>query len=110
LRHDVVELRGTRATAGGAQADGAQKPGADFRNADALLVDLSGQAGCERHAVLGLHGGNVRAGAVAEREGDARGAVEADCEVKYSRLSRPVSCCSMTWVTLVSTVAALAPG
>ena len=35
---------------------------------------------------------------------------EADCEVKYRRLSRPVSCCSMTWVTVVSTVAALAPG
>jgi hypothetical protein len=35
---------------------------------------------------------------------------EADCEVKYSRLSSPVSCCSMTWVTVVSTVAALAPG
>ena len=35
---------------------------------------------------------------------------EADCEVKYKRLSRPVSCCSMTWVTVVSTVAALAPG
>jgi hypothetical protein len=35
---------------------------------------------------------------------------EADCEVKYSRWSRPVSCCSMIWVTVVSTVAALAPG
>jgi hypothetical protein len=35
---------------------------------------------------------------------------EADCEVKYSRLSMPVSCCSITCVTVVSTVAAFAPG
>jgi hypothetical protein len=35
---------------------------------------------------------------------------EADCEVKYRRLSIPVSCCSITCVTVLSTVAALAPG
>ena len=33
-----------------------------------------------------------------------------DVEVKYSRLSMPVSCCSITCVTVDSMVAALAPG
>src|SRR5581483_8935490 len=33
-----------------------------------------------------------------------------DVEVKYNRLSMPVSCCSMTCVTVDSMVAALAPG
>src|SRR5690606_24044826 len=35
---------------------------------------------------------------------------ELEVELKYSRLSMPVSCCSMTWVTALSVVAALAPG
>ncbi len=35
--------------------------------------------------------------------------VELDEELKYSRLSMPVSCCSMTWVTDDSAVFALAP-
>ncbi|MNK74358.1 hypothetical protein D3C87_938710 [compost metagenome] len=33
-----------------------------------------------------------------------------DLELKYSKLSMPVSCCSMTCVTVDSIVAALAPG
>ena len=33
-----------------------------------------------------------------------------DDDVKYIRLSMPVSCCSMTWMTVRSTVSALAPG
>jgi hypothetical protein len=33
-----------------------------------------------------------------------------DVEVKYNRLSMPVSCCSMICVTVDSMVAALAPG
>jgi len=33
-----------------------------------------------------------------------------DEELKYSRLSMPVSCCSITWVTAPSVVSALAPG
>ncbi|MNY83101.1 hypothetical protein D3C86_2256330 [compost metagenome] len=36
--------------------------------------------------------------------------LEADDELKYSRWSMPVSCCSMTWVTAFSAVSALAPG
>ena len=36
--------------------------------------------------------------------------VELEDELKYSRWSRLVICCSMTWVTLRSTVCALAPG
>ena len=35
---------------------------------------------------------------------------ELELELKYSRLSMPVSCCSMTWVTERSVVSALAPG
>ncbi len=35
---------------------------------------------------------------------------ELDWDVKYSRRSMPTSCCSMTWVTVDSTVLALAPG
>ncbi len=35
---------------------------------------------------------------------------ELDVELKYSRLSMPVSCCSITWVTERSAVSALAPG
>src|SRR5690606_39360209 len=31
-------------------------------------------------------------------------------ELKYTRLSMPVSCCSMIWVTAFSVVSALAPG
>ncbi len=33
-----------------------------------------------------------------------------DEELKYCRLSMPVSCCSITWVTAPSAVSALAPG
>ena len=33
-----------------------------------------------------------------------------DDELKYCRLSMPVSCCSITWVTAPSVVSALAPG
>lgn len=33
-----------------------------------------------------------------------------EVELKYSRLSIPVSCCSITWVTVDSIVWALAPG
>jgi hypothetical protein len=36
--------------------------------------------------------------------------LEFDDEVKYSSLSRPVSCCSMICVTVRSTVSAFAPG
>ena len=36
--------------------------------------------------------------------------VELDEELKYSRWSIPVSCCSITWVTDFSAVSALAPG
>ena len=35
---------------------------------------------------------------------------ELDEEEKYRRLSKPVSCCSITWVTEFCTVAASAPG
>ena len=35
---------------------------------------------------------------------------ELEVELKYSRLSMPVSCCSMTWVTACSAVRASAPG
>jgi hypothetical protein len=35
---------------------------------------------------------------------------ELDEELKYKRPSRPVSDCSMTWVTLLSRVSAEAPG
>ncbi len=35
---------------------------------------------------------------------------ELEVELKYSRLSMPVSCCSITWVTVDSIVSALAPG
>ncbi len=35
---------------------------------------------------------------------------ELEFELKYSRLSMPVSCCSITWVTVDSIVWALAPG
>ncbi len=35
---------------------------------------------------------------------------EALDEEKYSRWSRPVSCCSITWVTAACTVSAEAPG
>ena len=33
-----------------------------------------------------------------------------DDDEKYIRLSMPVSCCSMTWMTVRSTTSALAPG
>ena len=33
-----------------------------------------------------------------------------DVDEKYMRLSMPVSCCSMTWMTVRSTTSALAPG
>ncbi|MNM66337.1 hypothetical protein D3C81_778170 [compost metagenome] len=36
--------------------------------------------------------------------------LDEDDELKYIRLSMPVSCCSITWVTDFSAVAALAPG
>ncbi len=36
--------------------------------------------------------------------------LELDEELKYSRWSMPVSCCSITWVTFFSVVSALAPG
>ena len=36
--------------------------------------------------------------------------LEPEVELKYSRLSMPVSCCSMTCVTVASMVAALPPG
>ena len=36
--------------------------------------------------------------------------LELEEELKYSRWSMPVSCCSITWVTDFSAVSALAPG
>jgi hypothetical protein len=33
-----------------------------------------------------------------------------DDDEKYIMLSMPVSCCSITWMTVRSTVSALAPG
>src|SRR5207244_2006817 len=48
--HEVVELLGARAARRRAQTDRAEKSGADFRDADALLIDFGGQARLrERH-------------------------------------------------------------
>ena len=52
------------------------------------------------HLVLHLHLGDVGIGARREGGGDRHRAVGIGLvDEKYSRLSRPVSCCSITWVT-----------
>jgi hypothetical protein len=54
--------------------------------------------------------GRCRVGAGREAQRDGRLPLAVRVELKYSRLSMPVSCCSITCVTVDSMVAALAPG
>jgi hypothetical protein len=80
-------------------------------DAHALALDLLGQL---RHGelqlVLDLDLGDVGVGAGLEGDGDGGGAGGVEVEETKRRPSRPLSFCSMTWVTVSSRVLAEAPG
>ena len=83
-----------------------------LRDADSLLLHLDRQQRlCKREFVLYLNLSGVRVRSLLERQRDIHAAVfSARLRRSTCRWSRPLSCCSITWTTVLCTVSAEAPG